>query len=254
MEVPSGPFVSGAIIAAVPPPLIPVIAGLVALAAGVLVLRTYGPRYRVGRLLAATPDVTVAEARALSAGKPHYVRIRGRIDAEDEFEDDAHRPLVFRRTRLQLQQRGRWVSFADARERVDFEVRDGLDSIAIDDATLDAGLIVIPRESVGTAADVPDRVPAGTAPDAPVRLRVDQVSSVEHAIVTGVPGLDDAGTPRISAGMGRPLVLTTLEPDEAMRILAEGGRARPLLAAACLAGGFLLITVGIVLAAAGAVS
>jgi hypothetical protein len=253
VEVPSGPFVSGAIIAAVPP-LIPLIAGLVALAAGVLVLRTYGPRYRVGRLLAATPEVTVAEARVMSAGKPHYVRIRGRIDAEDEFEDEAHRPLVFRRTRLQLQQRGRWVSFQDARERVAFEVRDGLDSIAIDDATLDVGLVVVPRESVGVAADVPDRVPPGTAPDVPVRLRVEQISSVEHAIVTGVPGVDDAGAPRLSAGMGRPLVLTTLEPDEAMRILAEGRRARPLLAAACLAGGFVLITVGIVLAVAGAVA
>jgi hypothetical protein len=231
-----------------------VILGLVALAAGILVLRTYGPRYRVGRLLAATPEVTVAEARAMSVGKPHYVRIRGRIDAEDEFEDEAHRPLVFRRTRLQLRQRGRWASFEDARQRVDFEVRDGLDSIAIDDATLDIGLIVVPRESVGTAADVPDRVPPGTAPDAPVRLRVEQVSSVEHAIVTGVPGLDGAGRPRLSAGMGRPLVLTTLEPDEAMRILAEGGRARPLLAAACLVGGFVLITVGIVLAVAGAVA
>ena len=92
MEVPSGPFVSGAIIAAVPPPLIPVIAGLVALAAGVLVLRTYGPRYRVGRLLAATPDVTVAEARALSAGKPHYVRIRGRWASSSNSSSASIRP------------------------------------------------------------------------------------------------------------------------------------------------------------------
>ncbi len=39
--------------------------------------------------------------------------------------------------------------------------------IAVDHAALDAGLVVIPRESVGTAADVADRVPAGTAPDDP---------------------------------------------------------------------------------------
>ena len=45
----------------------------------------------------------------------------------------------------------------------------------------------MPRESVGTAADVPDRVPDGTPPDRVVRLRVEQVSSVEHAIVLGVP-------------------------------------------------------------------
>ena len=47
------------IIAAVSPlvPLVPLIAGFVALVAGVLVLRTYGPNYRIGRLLASTPVV-----------------------------------------------------------------------------------------------------------------------------------------------------------------------------------------------------
>ncbi len=241
------------IIAAVSP-LIPLIAGFAALAAGVLVLRTYGPRFRVGRLLASTPEVTVAEARILAGGSPRYVRVRGRIDAETEFEDDAHRPLVFRRTRLQLRRDQGWVSFEDERERVPFEVRDGLDGIGVDDATLEAGLVVVPRESVGTAADVADRVPPGTPPETPVRLRVEQISSVEHAIVVGVPGLDETGTPRLSAGLGRPLVLTTLEPEEAMRILAEGDRRRPLVAAACLAGGLVLITIGLVLAVAGSLS
>lgn len=244
---------SGAIIRAVSP-LIPLVAGLIALAAGILVLRSYGPRYRVGRLLAATPEVTVAEAKALAAGAPRYVRIQGRIDAEDEFEDEHHRPLVLRRTRLQLQRGGRWESFEDNRERVDFDVREALDSIAIDDAALDVGLVVIPRESVGTAKDVADRVPPGTAPDTPARLRVEQVSSVEHAIVVGVPALDAAGAPRMTAGMGRPLVLTTLEPNEAMRILTEGERTRPLVAVLCLAGGFVLLTIAVVVAIAGAVA
>ena len=154
----------------------------------------------------------------------------------------------------QLRRDGRWVSFEDNRERVPFEVREGLDAIAVDDAALDAGLVVVPRESVGTAADVPDRVPAGTPPEAPVRLLIEQVSSVEHAIVAGVPGLDAPGAPRLTAGLGRPLVLTTLEPAEAMRILVEGERRRPLIAAACLAGGLILLTVWLALAIAGALS
>ena len=89
-------------------PLLPVAAGLVALAVGAAVLRSFGPRYRVGRLLSATPMVTVGEARDLAAGPPRYVGVRGRIDAEDEFEDDAHRPLVYRRARLQLGRGPRW--------------------------------------------------------------------------------------------------------------------------------------------------
>ncbi|MFL5671495.1 MAG: hypothetical protein ACJ77C_05310 [Chloroflexota bacterium] len=235
-------------------PLVPLVAGLATLLAGVLVLRTYGPSYRVGRLLAATRSATIAEALALANGPARYIRVSGRIDAEDEFEDDAHRPLVFRRTMLELRTGGSWVAFEDRRERVDFEIREGLDAIAVDDAALDTGLVVVSRESVGTAADLPDRVPAGTAPTTPVRLRIDQVSSIEHAHVLGVPSLDPTGTPRISAGLGRPLILTTLEPDEAMRVLTGGERRRPMIAAACMIGGFGLIGLAGLLAVIGAVA
>ncbi len=235
-------------------PLIPVAAGFIALVARVLVLRTYGPNYRVGRLLASTPEVSVAEAREMAAGPPRYIRVAGRIDAEDEFEDDAHRPLVFRRTRLQVGSEDGWTTFEDGRERVRFEVRDGLDGIVVDDAALDTGLVVVPRESVGTAADVPDRVPPGTPVETPVRLRVEQISSVEHAIVLGVPSMNDAGEPRLSAGLGRPLVLTTLEPDEAMRLLTDGSARRPLIAAGLLAAGLGLLVVGGLLAVIGAVA
>jgi hypothetical protein len=235
-------------------PLVPLVAGLATLLAGVLVLRTYGPSYRVGRLLAATRSATIAEALALANGPARYIRVSGRIDAEDEFEDDAHRPLVFRRTRLELRTGGSWVPFEDRRERVDFEIREGLDAIAVDDAALDTGLVVVSRESVGTAADLPDRVPAGTGPTTPVRLRIDQVSSIEHAHVLGVPSLDATGTPRISAGLGRPLILTTLEPDEAMRVLTGGERRRPMIAAACMIGGFGLIGLAGLLAVIGAVA
>ena len=236
------------------PPLIPFVAGLATLLVGVFVLRTYGPGYRVGRLLAATRSVTIAEALALANGPARYVRVSGRIDAEDQFEDDAHRPLVFRRTRLQLLTDGTWVSFEDRRERVDFEIAEGLDAIGVDDAALDVGLVVVSRESVGTAADVADRVPPGTAPTTPVRLRIEQVSSIEHAHVLGVPSLDAAGEPRMSAGLGRPLILTTLEPDEAMRVLTGGERRRPLIAAACMIGGFGLIGLAALLAVIGAVA
>ena len=235
-------------------PLIPLVAGLATLLIGVFVLRTFGPSYRVGRLLAATRSVTIAEALALANGPTRYVRVSGRIDAEDEFEDDAHRPLVFRRTRLQLQTDGSWVSFEDRRERVDFEIREGVDAIAVDDAALDAGLVVVSRESVGTAADVADRLPPGTAPTTPVRLRIDQVSSIEHAHVLGVPSLDPAGEPRMSAGLGRPLILTTLEPDEAMRVLTGGERRRPMIATACMIGGFGLIGLAALMAVVGAVA
>lgn len=237
-------------------PFLVVAAGIVALTVGALVLRRFGPRYRVGRLLASTPIIPVAEARALATGPARYVGIRGRIDSADEFEDDAHRPLVLRRARIQMRQGGEWRTVDEHRQAVAFEVHEGLDVIRIDQAALDDGLVVVPRESVGTAADVPDRVPAGTAPDVPVRLRVEQVSAVEHAIVLGVPVVDpaDPDAVRLTAGLGRPLILTTLERDEAMRVLTDGNRRSPLIAAIALAGGLLLLTIGLAWAVLGALT
>ena len=229
-------------------PLLLVAAGVVATVLGAAVLRSFGPRYRVGRLLASTPRVSVAEAVALaSRGGRRYVRVDGRIDADDEFEDADHRPLVYRRTRLQARNGQRWTAFEDSREAVRFEIREGLDGIAVDADVLDDGLVVVPRESTGAARDLGERAPESLEPGTPVRAIVEQVSSVEHAIVLGVPVAGDGSgdAARLTAGLGRPLVLTTLEPAEAMRVLA-GGTARPRLAALALGSGAVLVALGIV--------
>lgn len=236
-------------------PLIPIAVGLVALAIGIAILRSFGAGFRVGRILAVAPVVSVAEARELAGGPPRFVAIQGRIDAADEFEDDAHRPLVLRRIRFQLGDRGGWRTVDEQRQAVDFEVREGLDAIAIDHAALDDGLVVLPRVSTGTAADAPDRVPTDTPPTAPLRLRIDQVSSVEHAIVAGVPVADPAsGTIRMTAGLGRPLILTTLERDEAMRVLTSDAPRRPVFAVAALVIGVLSLSFGLLWALATAIT
>ncbi len=226
-------------------PAILLVAGLLALAGALLVLRSFGPGYRIGRLLATTPPVSVADAAARArAGTAGYLRVDGRIDAEDEFEDEHHRPLVFRRRRLEIRHGGTWETVDEARESVRFEIRDGLDAVVVDSDALGPGLVVIPREAVGTARDVSDRVPADLPRATPTRLRVEQISSVEHAIVLGVPEVGPDGDVRITAGQGRPLVLTTLERPEAMRLLGGGRRARPALASGLLLGGIALLVLG----------
>ena len=145
------------------------------------------------------------------------------------------------------------MAVEDARESVPFEINEGLSSIGIDADALGDGLVVIPRESVGTAADAPDRAPADVAPETPFRLLIEQVSSVEHAIVLGVPVATGTGQVWLTSGKGRPLVLTTLEQPEAMRLLAGGERARPLVATGLLAGGAALVLVATAWAAIGAV-
>lgn len=226
-------------------PLLLVAAGVLAFVSAFLVLRTLGPRYRVGRLLATTPKISVEQALVLAQqGPDRYVRVDGRIDASEEFEDHDHRPLVFRRTRLEARRARGWDAFEDRREQVPFGISEGLTAIAVDAAVLDAGLVVVPRESTGIASDLADRVPPGMPAATPVRARIQQLSSVEHAVVLGVPVSNGEG-PRLTAGMGRPLILTTLELPEAMRVLAGGQTTRPRIAAALVAAGALLVAAGL---------
>jgi hypothetical protein len=106
----------------------------------------------------------------------------------------------------------------------------GVDSrwsfISVDGARLAAGLIVIGRVSEGAAADLPTDFKADLDPAMPARLVIEQVSAVEHAWVAGVPLVQsgDGGQAVMSAGLGRPLIHTTLDIGDAMRVLGEGRR------------------------------
>jgi hypothetical protein len=58
----------------------------------------------------------------------------------------------------------------------------------------------------------------------------------------------------MTAGLGRPLILSTLDRPEAMRVLAEGGERRPMLAAAAFVGGAIALTAGLAWAVLGAIT
>ena len=227
-------------------PLVVIVVGLAAIAAGSLLLRTYGGRARVARLLAVTPDVTIAQARALAlAGDRRYIRIEGRVDADEEFEDENARPLVFRRRRIEARLAGGgWRTIDEQRQAVTFRLREGLDEIGIDDDAIDQGLVTLVRESTGTAGEAPDLLPRPLPAATPVRVRIEQLSSVEHLEALGVPVADTVGAVRLCAGTGRPLIVSSLERADAMRVLAEGRRSRPIAAAAALLGGMALLVVG----------
>jgi hypothetical protein len=234
-------------------PLLLLAAGGLAVLAGVATLRSLGPGYRLGRLLATAPRVSVADAIGMAGHAPRFVAIEGRIDSDESFEDAAQRPLVFRRTRLEARVGRRWRVFEDSVEAVPFEIQEGLEAIGIDTAALGDGLVVIPRVSVGVVADLSDRAPADLPADAPARARIDQISSVEHARVLGWPTIGPDGRAMMTTGGRRPLVLTVLEPAEAMRVLAHGERLRPWAAAALLALGIAFGVIGVAWGAAQAV-
>jgi hypothetical protein len=225
--------------------------GLGLIACGLLVLSRLGRAYRVGRLLAAAPLVPIAAALELArAGEARYVRVHGRITSVEEFPDELDRPLVFRRRRLQLRSGGRWQDVWHDREAVPFGVEERAAYIAVDAARLEHGLVVLPREARGRAAEVAEHLPAGTDPVTATRLHVDQISAVEQADVAGRPVAGPDGSAMMTAGLGRPLILSTLEQPEAMRVLGADQAGRVRLAAALLAAGALSLALALVMAVA----
>ena len=232
-----------------------VLTGLLFVLAGWLLLRQGGEGWRIGRLLAAAPQRSLAEARAMAArGEQAYVRLHGRIDSAEEFPGDDDTPLVFRRRQLQRLVPGalrgsRWQTFDDERAAVPFDLVERGERVSIDVEALGDGLVVVPRVSRGVAADLAaatgDGLPHGMAADTPVALRIEQVSSTDHATACGVPRLSEAGETIVGPGLRRPLILTTLEPSEAMRILGAHRRRSLLVAAGLLAAGPLVAAGGL---------
>jgi hypothetical protein len=217
----------------------------VALVLTLVLLRTLGARYRIGRLLAATPLVDIDEARTMAAElTERYVRVTGRISSAEEFPDENDRPLVYRRKRIEIDDgRRTWRTIADEREAVPFGVETRSAFIAVDEAALDTGLVAIPRESAGRLAELPPDVLEGVEnpppSDSAARLVIEQLSAVEHATVCGRPVMRD-GQPMLTAGTGRPLIVTILDGPSAMRLLAAGHRRRVVAAAVSLAAAVVL--------------
>ena len=231
-------------------PLVLTIVGVLALGTAAWLQRGFGSRARVGRLLAVAPKVSVADARRLAeSGEARYVRVDGRLDSDQEFEDADQRPLVLRRTTLEWRppaDTGPWTHLDTKTEVVPFAVREGLDAIVVDGPSLAEGLVVVPRERKGVAADLGDAAPANVPPDASVRMVVDLVSTVEHAAVIGVPQRAPDRRLVMGPGLGRPLILSTLEDDEAMRVITGGAARRARLALACFVAGAVLLGLAII--------
>ncbi len=220
--------------------------------AGWLLLRRSGSGWRIGRLLAAAPERSLDQARAIAAdGEPAYVRLHGRVDSDEEFPGEDGNPIVFRRRRLQ-QRVGRsgWQTFDDERLAVPFDLSARGQHVAIDVDALGDGLVVVPLSSDGIAADLVDAAATAALPDlppeTPVRLRIEQVSSVDHAHAAGVPRLSADGNVVLGPGLGRPLVLTNLDVDVAMRVLASDQRRELLAASGMLVAAPFVTVIGLV--------
>ena len=236
--------------------------GVALIVAGLLLSRRTDARTRTGQLLAGLAPISPTEALKLAAlrgGAAPYLAIKGSIDAPEIFEDEHHRPLVYSRERVSVADEGGWRVIDTAERSLPFVVSDPSNSISIATADLADGLVVVERRWEGSVADLhaagreyqrPETAAlvaalAASDPTRRARVGLEQISNLDRATAAGqlVNG-------ELRAGVGRPLVVTTLERAEALRLLGTEGRGRlatSTLALAFLALGVLLLLGGIAL-------
>ena len=236
--------------------------GALLLASGALLIalsiwssRRGGTRTRAARLMAGVAPVSPREA--LLVGDGHYLAVSGNIDAAEAFEDESHRPLVYRRERVLIADGSTWREIERVVRSVPFVISDGDHSLAIDAAQLGDGLVVIERQWDGSVTELaaahrdyqdPESAAlvaqlASAAPTTGARVILEQISTLDRGTAAGL--LRDGAL--TAGGAGQPLVLTTLDRREALRILGSGQRASlaaGLLTLLLLIAGLLLFVIG----------
>ena len=232
---------------------------------GLLLSRRTNVRTRAGQLLAGLSPITPTEALRLAAlrgDSAPYLAIKGSVDASEIFEDEHHRPLVFRRERVSIADEQGWRVIDVAERSLPFVISDPSSAIRIATADLADGLVVVERRWEGSVAELhaaareyqsPETAAlvaaiAASDPSRHARVGLEQISNLDRATAAGQ--LIDG---ELRAGAGRPLVVTTLERADALRLLGGEGRGRlasSTVALALLALGLLLLIGGIALALA----
>lgn len=230
-------------------------AGLIALS--VWASRRGGTRARSARLMAGLAPVSPEEA--LLVGEGRYLAVQGSIDAAEAFDDENHRPLVYRRERVLVREGDTWRELERAVRSVQFFITSPSASIEIDANSLGDGLVVIERQWEGSVLEL---VASGrtftddatsalvtalatSAPTLTARVVLEQISTLDRGTVVGL-----LRNGRLTAaGAGQPLVLTTLDRRDALRILgseARGSLAISLITLAALVAGVLTVGIAIV--------
>ena len=236
--------------------------GAALIVVGLLLSRRTDVRTRAGQLLAGLSPITPTEALRLAAlrgASAPYLAVTGSIDAPEIFEDEHHRPLVFRRERVSIADEQGWRVIDVAVRSLPFVISDARSAINISTADLGEGLVVVERRWEGSVTELhaagreyqsPETAAlvarlAVSDPTRGARVGLEQISNLDRATAAGQ--LADG---ELRAGAGRPLVVTTLERAEALRLLGGEGRGRlasSAVALGLLALGVLLLLGGIAL-------
>jgi hypothetical protein len=211
------------------------IAAIALVVSGLLAIRHSGANPGMARRLAGAREWRVGDLIDAPSLPDRAVRIAGRIRCPDAILTDRDERLVALHRDVQVKPPGgQWRSIERIRETRGFELWDHDGSLPLDAAAASEPLVTIPHVWRGTTRALvdPSHVGAverlGGVSDVEWQAQsvTRTVSAVDRLLVLGRVERDPDGKARLVPPAGG-YVISTLELDDAMRLL--GGRRRELL-------------------------
>jgi hypothetical protein len=236
------------------PPLLPLLTLGVALAAlGLAAIRFSGAESRIAGRLAGARQLRVGDLLGDIRLPDRPVRVAGRIRCQDPILTDRDERLVAYHRDVQVKVPGSgWRSIERIRETRGFELWDHDGSLPMDPALAAEPLVVIPHVWRGTSAELTNEAHRaalarlGVEGGAwPARSVTRILSVVEHLLVLAAVERTPDGGVTLSPPPGG-YVISGLELDDAMRLLAGSRRSLMLAGYAALTTGGLMTAIGII--------
>lgn len=230
--------------------LLAALVGLALLVGGLLTLRGSGARIRMARRLGGAREMKVGTLLDATQPPARPVRVAGRVRCADPLVSDEDERLVAWHRDVEVRTRNGWRSIEHRRETRSFELWDHDGALTVDPAQAAEPLVAIPHAWHGAPADLDEtyqpaiaRLEAQAGPITAARAETRMISVIDRLLVLARVERDGAGM-RLRPPPGG-YVISTMELEEAMRLL--GGPRRRWLPVAVLAtlGGALLMVIGL---------
>lgn len=226
--------------------------GVLVALGGWLVLRMSGARLDLARRLAGPREVKVGDLHALVGSRVRAVRVVGRVRCADPLvTGDGERLVAYHRDVAVRLRPWRWRSIDRIRETRGFELWDHAGSVAVDPAQAADPLIAIPRVWHGEPVVLDPafgpalaRIRERHGEPSMARSVARSLSVVDRLSVVAHVASDEDGRPRLVPPPGGFLI-SNLELDAAMRLLAGPRRRRSVLAMLTAGIGLLVASGGL---------
>ena len=237
-------------------PLVALVAGGLAISGGAWLIRSSGARTGMGRRLAAARTIPLAELNQLAAANAlpaEPIRIEGRVRCANPIETpEGDRLAVLHRDVEVALPDGRWRTIEHLRDARSVDLWERASSVRLDLGTAAEPLITIPHVWDGHPDELPasyqpalERLANEIGPPTAARATTREITLVDQLTVLAVARRGPAGQLELTPPDGG-FVVSAVDLDVAMRLLAGPRRSRMLTGYAVSALGGAAMVLGLI--------